>query len=65
MASYGKSEVCTMEEPEGRARVIIEGVKPEIDSGRFPIKEVIDEKIVIEADTFADGHDTLTLEEKP
>jgi len=49
-----------MEEPEGRARVIIEGVKPEIDSGRFPIKRVIGEKVVVEADIFADGHDTLS-----
>ncbi len=49
-----------MEEFEGRARVIIEGVKPEIDSGRFPIKRVIGEKVVVEADIYADGHDTLS-----
>ena len=49
-----------MEQSEGRARVIIEGMKPEIDSGRFPIRRVIGEKVVIEADIFADGHDSLT-----
>ena len=48
-----------MEEPE-RVRVIIEGVKPEIDGGRFPIKRVIGDEVVVEADIFADGHDALS-----
>lgn len=41
-------------------RVIIEGVKPQIDSGRFPIKRVIGEKVEVEADIFVDGHDALS-----
>ena len=44
---------------EGRGRVIIEGVAPEIDAGRYPIKRVVGETVVVEADIFADGHDTL------
>ncbi|GIX47338.1 MAG: hypothetical protein KatS3mg131_1549 [Candidatus Tectimicrobiota bacterium] len=44
---------------EGRQRVVIEGVKPEIDSGRFPIKRTVGEEVVVEADIFADGHDVL------
>lgn len=44
---------------EGRARVIIEGVKPEINSGRFPVKRTVGEKVVVEADIFVDGHDVL------
>ena len=44
---------------EGRRRVVIEGVTPEIDAGRFPIKRTIDEDVVVEADIFADGHDAL------
>jgi starch synthase (maltosyl-transferring) len=43
----------------GRKRVIIKNVKPEIDSGKFPIKRVIGEKVVVEADIFTDGHDAL------
>jgi starch synthase (maltosyl-transferring) len=39
--------------------VIIEGVRPEIDCGRFPIKRTIGEEVVVEADVFADGHDTV------
>ncbi len=45
---------------EGRPRVVIEGVKPEIDAGRFPIKRTVGEKVIVEADIFADGHDVLS-----
>jgi starch synthase (maltosyl-transferring) len=43
-----------------RARVVIEGVEPEIDCGRFPIKRVIGEEVVVEADVFIDGHEALS-----
>jgi starch synthase (maltosyl-transferring) len=49
-----------MKQNEGTTRIVIEGVKPEIDGGRFPIKKVIGDKVVIEADIFADGHDVLS-----
>ncbi len=49
-----------MKEPEGRARVIIEEVQPQIEGGRFPIKRAIGEKVRVEADILADGHDTLS-----
>ncbi len=42
-----------------RGRVVIEGVSPEIDCGRFPVKRVVGETVVVEADLFADGHDVL------
>ncbi len=45
---------------DGRKRVVIEGVAPEVDGGRFPIKRVVGEEVVVEADVFADGHDALT-----
>ena len=44
----------------GRERVIIEGVKPEIDGGHFPIKRTIGEKVEVEADILAEGHDVLS-----
>ncbi len=44
---------------EGRQRVIISGVKPEIDHGRFPAKRTVGDDIRIEADAFVDGHDAL------
>ncbi len=46
---------------DGRRRVTIEGVIPEIDAGRYPIKRVPGERVVVEADVFADGHDLLTV----
>ena len=47
---------------DGRSRVAIERVRPQIDCGRFPIKRVIGEEVIVEADVFADGHDELSCE---
>jgi starch synthase (maltosyl-transferring) len=44
---------------DGRKRVVIEAVTPEIDGGRFPAKRVAGETVTVEADIFADGHDSL------
>lgn len=45
---------------DGRKRIIIANVQPEIDGGVFPIKRVIGEKVVVQADIFSDGHDEIT-----
>ena len=45
---------------DGRRRVVIENVQPEIDAGRFPIKRTVGEKVVVEADVFTDGHDAIS-----
>jgi starch synthase (maltosyl-transferring) len=47
---------------DGRVRVAIERVSPQIDCGRFPIKRVVGETVVVEADVFADGHDHITCQ---
>jgi starch synthase (maltosyl-transferring) len=47
-------------EDDGRRRVVIENLTPEIDGGHFPIKRVIGEKVVVTADIFADGHDAIS-----
>ena len=44
---------------EGRRRVVIEHVTPEIEGGRYPAKRVVGEEVVVEAALFADGHDQL------
>ena len=41
------------------SRVIIEGVLPEIDSGKFPIKRTIGDEVVVSADVYAEGHDMV------
>ena len=45
---------------EGRSRVVIEGVKPQIDCGAYPIKRVVGDTVVVEADAFVDGHDVIS-----
>jgi starch synthase (maltosyl-transferring) len=47
-------------ENDGRIRVVVERVRPDIDCGRFPAKRVIGDSLVVEADVFADGHDELS-----
>jgi starch synthase (maltosyl-transferring) len=44
---------------DGRRRVVIEAVTPEIDLGGFPAKRSVGERVTVEADVFADGHDAL------
>ena len=44
---------------DGRRRVIIESVSPEVDGGRFPAKRTIGDTVRIEADVFTDGHDLI------
>jgi starch synthase (maltosyl-transferring) len=45
---------------DGRRRVIIEGIAPSVDDGRFAAKRVIGDVVNIEADIFADGHDVIS-----
>ena len=44
---------------DGRRRVVIEKVAPEIDGGRFPIKRVPGDQVTVQADLFSDGHDQV------
>src|SRR6476646_2537046 len=44
---------------EGRARAVIEAVTPQVDGGRFAVKRIVGDRVVVEADCFADGHDVL------
>ena len=46
--------------PDGRSRVVIEDVQPAVDAGRFPIKRVAGDPVVVEADIFTDSHDALS-----
>ena len=42
-------------DPALQRRVVIEHVRPQVDCGRFPIKRVVGERVVVRADVFADG----------
>ncbi len=44
---------------QGRQRVVIDRVRPELDGGRFAVKRVVGERLTVEADLFVDGHDAV------
>lgn len=46
-----------MKPTEGRKRVIIEEVKPQVDCGRYPAKRILGDEVVVTAAVFGDGHD--------
>jgi starch synthase (maltosyl-transferring) len=46
---------------DGRRRVVIEAITPQIDHGRFPVKRVAGDRFSVEADAFSDGHDELSV----
>src|SRR3954463_9798199 len=39
--------------------VVIENLQPLVNGGRYPIKRVVGEDVVVEADVFKDGHDVV------
>jgi starch synthase (maltosyl-transferring) len=44
---------------EGRARVVLEALRPEVDAGRFAAKAVVGETVEVAVDAFTDGHDRV------
>jgi len=45
---------------DGRKRVIVEGITPQVDGGRFPAKRTAGDIVRVEADIFTDGHDSIS-----
>ncbi len=43
----------------GLRRVIIEGLSPAVDGGRYPAKRIVGDTVVVECDLIADGHDAI------
>ena len=46
-----------MKSADGRRRVIVEDLTPQVDGGRYPAKRVIGDSVEVRAAVFADGHD--------
>jgi len=46
-----------MKPTEGRRRVVIEEIQPQIDGGRYPAKRVVGDAVTVTAAIFSDGHD--------
>ncbi len=53
-------EVARKSKAEQWSPIIIEGVQPEVDGGRYPIKREVGDRLVVSADIFKEGHDVLT-----
>ena len=47
---------------EGRVRVVVAAVRPEIDCGAFPAKRISGDRVIVDADIFTDGHDLVSGE---
>ncbi len=43
---------------DGR-RAVVEAVEPQLDGGRFPLKRIAGQQIIVQADVFGDGHDAV------
>ncbi len=46
---------------EGRRRVVIDQVLPTVDGGRFDVKRVLGDVLLVQADAFPDGHDHISV----
>ena len=46
-----------MKPVEGRRRVVIEEIQPQIDNGRYPAKRILGDTVKVTAAIFSDGHD--------
>jgi starch synthase (maltosyl-transferring) len=61
--AVGADDEAAPELPAGavgsRRSVVIERILPELDGGRYPVKRVVGDDLVVTADIFADGHDLL------
>jgi starch synthase (maltosyl-transferring) len=42
---------------EGRKRVVIEEISPQVNSGRYPAKRILGDSVTVTAAVFGDGHD--------
>jgi starch synthase (maltosyl-transferring) len=48
-----------MKPVEGRRRVVIEEVQPQVDCGRYPVKRILGDVVTVTAAIFGDGHDRI------
>src|SRR4051794_20980769 len=48
-------------DPAERRRIVIENVSPEVDCGRFLVKRIVGDRMRVEADAYADGHDEIAV----
>ncbi|TAM37854.1 MAG: alpha-1,4-glucan--maltose-1-phosphate maltosyltransferase [Burkholderiaceae bacterium] len=45
----------------GRVRAVVDAVRPSVDGGRFAVKRIVGDEMVVDADCFTDSHDVLRV----
>ena len=51
-----------MKPVEGRKRIVIEEVQPQVDCGRYPAKRILGDAVTVTAAIFGDGHDHVSAQ---
>ena len=62
MPTHDDARAVARVRAEARARVRIESITPTIEQGRFPVKRVLGDDLVLEASLVSDGHDRVAGE---
>jgi starch synthase (maltosyl-transferring) len=44
---------------DGRRRVVVEHLAPQVENGRYPAKRIVGEPVHVQADVYGDGHDKV------
>jgi starch synthase (maltosyl-transferring) len=60
--SFDLSRIGGVKPTDGRSRVVIEDVTPQIDGGRHSVRRIVGDKMTVTAAIFADGHDRLAAQ---
>lgn len=60
MSTVASTDATTM--PETWSRVVITGVRPDVDGGTWPVKRARGETVTVTAGIIADGHEDLSAE---
>ena len=58
-ADHGMERPALPSVVDGRRRVVVAAVRPEVDGGLHPVKRAVGEVLDVEADLLVDGHDLL------
>jgi starch synthase (maltosyl-transferring) len=58
-AKTARGKAARLPVADGRMRAVVESIAPQVDHGRFAVKRIAGDRVEVEADCFADGHDVL------
>jgi starch synthase (maltosyl-transferring) len=56
---FDKLKIRSMNIQDGRKRVVITNVTPQVEAGKYPARRAIGETVHLSADVFGDGHDVV------